>query len=355
MVRRFFPLEMEFRAIIYTTNNRTTLIGLAANGHSLWLVDALDGTAVALLQNSSTKFTSIAMKNETTVLVGSFEGGICELSIVTGVMSNRRNVSDSPIVLLHNESTFADSNGHLFVNDKLVLDDGILQPCALLESNEIIYYIKHSSVHIYNLNTGSLESVTLSSSVFCAAELYSDNQLILCTDSNQLYILDSNDLKLKEYNTNDSIESESDSDREDEEDENVDDSRDNSDRIFSLILSPKSNNDLLLLKVNTTTKLARLETIQTSRAAVTSDTNCVVTDKVNILCPLCQDIQSQSVLLNSKVCNSGHPIAICAQSKLLINDHLETYRCRSCHLAYSSNPQSCLQCPSSLITKIQIK
>lgn len=381
MIKRFYEAEEEFRAITFTSKNQTKLIGITADGKSIFLIDTLEGSIKLLLDTIATatnKFTSISMKNDTNILVGTFSGEVIEISIENNnikIIEKKKTKSLLPILFIFDAGTFVDSQGRLFVNDKLILDDEILQPVALLESNSIFYFVKHSSIHIYDTKNEKLTSFNSPNLIFCAAEFDQNNQLVLCTICNQLYIFDSNQMKLKEFDCDDSDDLEEDLERESEPEDLNSESHDfdgKNCRILGLIKSPDQVSDLIVLKVDEAKKEAKLEIIKskcipgtqlsTTNTAITtnnardSTTTATTTadtaaDSASIVCPLCQT--TQNIPLKSKTCTNGHPITICYNSKTLINTHFQTYRCRSCHLAYSENPQSCVRC-GSLITKIQI-
>lgn len=352
MKRRFFPLEQEFRAITYTSPNSVQMICLASDGHSIWLFDALEGNLKLLFERSTDKFTTIQMKNETELLIGTFNGEIVTKSLQNDSLESQK-YSEFPIISICNDlNHFFDSQGRLFSNGKVISDDGILQPCRLLKSLDNLFFVKHCSIYIFDNNDKHLKT-TQTTGLICAAELNQEGNLIISTATSQIFLLDG-DFNLKELSKNNSEA------QEDSEDENGD-SQDESDletedltkseQVYSLIQSPNSS-DMLVLKVDSINKRSWIETISASASATSQTPNNHTSDTphqtAKIICPLCCDKKQQTLPLNTSKCTKGHPITICAQTGNLITT--KCFRCRDCSCAFSTNPETCPFC-KGLITK----
>ena len=357
--RRFFPLEQEFRAIVYTGGDSVQLICLSADGKSIWSFDAIDGILKVVLQSSNCKFTSIQMKNENDLLIGTFKGEIITKSLLNDSIEILK-YSEYPISSICRDLVhFLDSNGRLFYNEKVIFDDGILQPCRLLKSLNNLFLVKHSSIYIFNLITNEFITKLSLNHVICAVELDQNGNLVICTDRGQLFTLDGLLFKLKEIEGKNLIETqESDSDEEetaeleeDSDDSEVETTLHKSERIFSLIKNPNSS-EILILKVDSIHKRAWIEEILISSSSSPKSNNRITFnpfDTFSINCPLCNETEQQQTLsLNVNSCLKGHPITICSQTKHLIIT--KCYKCRNCNCAFTRNPKTCPYC-NGLITK----
>lgn len=353
--RRFFPLEQEFRAIIYTAGNSVQLIGLSADGQSIWSFDAIDGILKLLHQNANCKFTSIQMKNDTELLIGTFKGEIITKSLLNDSTETRK-YSEYPISsictdLIH----FLDSNGRLFSNEKIIFDDGIIQPCRILISSNNLFLVKHCSIYIFDPKTDEFITKLTLSQLICAAELDHIGNLVVCTDRGQLFTLDGS-FKLKEIDGKNLIETqESESDGEEAEaEEDSDDSDaenlDKSEIVFSLIKNPNKS-EILILKVGSIHKRAWIEEILVSCPEPSNNQITLTSppfDTFNVICPLCNGKdQQQTLSLAVTSCLKGHPITICSQTGNLIIT--KCYKCRNCTCAFLKNPLKCPFC-NGLIT-----
>lgn len=338
-------MEQEFRAIIYTATNSSELICLSADGQSIWSFDAIDGILKLVLQSATDKFTSIHMKSGTELLIGTFNGEIITKSLQTDDLQDTKKYSEFPILEICNEYFF-DSQGRLFSDEKIIFDDGILQPCRILKSSKHLLLVKHASIYIFDSN----EFVTklTHNELLSAAELDQNGNLIICTDRGSLLTLDG--LKLKDLNLKAETQ-----ESDDENEENAEDSEDSdqeisdkSERIFSLIKHPNTA-EILILKVDAINKRAWIE--EASISGVTSNTKTLpktklTADTADVTCPLCNELQN--LLISTNSCLKGHPITICSQTKQLIIK--KCYTCRSCNSSFTTNPKTCPYC-KGLITK----
>ena len=350
MKRRFFPLGQEFRAIIYTASNSSQLICLSADGHSIWSFDALDGILNLVIGSSSSdKFTSIQMKNDVELLIGTFGGEIITKSLLNDSIINSKKYSEYPILSIHNENLFYDSQGKLFSNGKVILDDGILQPCRVLKSNEQLFFIKHSAIYIFDGRNDNFIMKLAVDEPVRVAELDQNDNLVICTDRSRLFTLDS--LKLKEIDGKEEDEQADEqaaaaaTDSSDSENEILDKST--TEQVFSLIKNPNAF-ELLLLKVDSVHKRVWFETVKITSSMNHNNITINPSETLQVACPLCDDNQQQTLPINTNSCSKGHPITICSQTNQLITIHC--YKCRRCNCAFTTKPPTCPFC-NSLITK----
>ena len=417
MKRRFLAPLPEFRSILYTSSNSVTLVCLSSDGRCIYLLCTLQGTLKVLhkINNdneriSSDKITAIKVVKGDRLVYGTFNGQIKIVDLKTGNViedENRaRYNSDQPILQIANENVHVDSDGKLFVNGLIVLDDGILQPCGLFidDKSEIhsIYLVKFRTIYKYEILSKQLQTFNLDSSVcgyFCAIEIFIESIdgsavnyadtftfkttfLILITDQGELFALSSDNddnetFSIKKISSSQSLEqcpSQDDNESESENENENDDSEyanENNDtessfekkidqyRIFGLIKYPrgneKYNNHLIKLNVNLLQKRAHLEVIKHGISINNNISDDVIVEfpLVKVVCPLCTSASStrtQTLPLNTLSCLQGHPLTICSLSATPIPS-ITSFRCRSCGAAYSCNPNRCHFCPG-LLTKI---
>lgn len=354
MKRRFWPLPHDLRAILYTAPNQTTLIGLSSDGRFIWLLDTLEQNIELIVESTEQhdKFTCIRMKDPETILIGTFKGTLITKSLKTEKSDyDTRKISSNPITLIIDENFQVDSSGRLFYKNQIILNDEILQPCALLRSEKFIYFLKHRNIYIINKNNGNKEfninTVKLEQNGYiCAAELDFNGALYFCTDSGEVYYLEIETFKPKLLNSSNSSDSADVSDGSDEDEE----SSTKTEKILSLIQNPNNQSELLLLKIDPVNKRSwfdffKIDVIEKPR----SDPIVPELELILIKCPLCADNEIQSLKLNASFCFHGHPITICSQTKKLI-ESLNCFRCRACKAVYSEQPSFCQFC-SNLITK----
>lgn len=433
MKRRFLSPLPEFRSILYTSPNSVTLVCLSSDGKCIFLLCTLQGSLKVLYRInpnykdkdneslSNDKITAIKVVKGDRLVYGTFNGHIKIINLKTGDhIEDEKEIIDNPnqsnhhqpILQIANENVHVDSDGKLFVNGIIVLDDRILQPCSLFieDKNEIhsIYLVKFRTIYRYEILSKHLQTFNLDSSVygyFCASELFIENidnvvnnadtfnfktSLVLITDQGELFTLSSESDTNKTFSikkmisstqsleqspsqspSQDDNESESESENDDSDyaNENDTESPEKSDqfRIFGLIKYPwgnKNNNHLIKLNVNLLQKRAHVEVIKygINNINISSDCEDVIVEfpLVNVVCPLCTSVSSssssssttttQTLPLNTLNCLQGHPLTICSLSATLIPS-ITSFRCRSCRAAYSCNPSQCHFCPG-LLTKI---
>lgn len=421
MKRRFLSPLPEFRSILYTSHNSVTLVCLSSDGQEIFLLCTLQGTLKSLYKiinsiktdkNSNCKITAIKVVEGDRLVVGCFDGQIKIINIFTGeLIEDEKEVIDTsktefqssqPILQIATENVYADSDGKLFVHGRVVLDDGILQPCSLFidekgdSNSRCIYFVKFRSIYKYRLDQSlhlnsseKLQRFALDPSIngyFCASEFLvkktdSDSfkpSLVVITNQAELFTLieTNNTWSLQRLSStptqsleqSPSLVSSDGSDSEDEDEngnnsdylnENDTESSEKGDhfQVFGLIKCPSST-DLLILNVNNSIqKRAHLKVIK-GESDENSDSSLMNRGSiefplVSIICPLCPSGLPQDLLLNTKNCLQGHPLTICSQSAAL-NPSVTSFRCRSCNAAYSptiNHPSKCQFCPG-LLTKI---
>jgi hypothetical protein len=248
---------------------------------------------------------------------------------------------------------FFDSQGRLFSNEKIILDDGILQPCQILKSSKYLFLLKHSSIYIFDSknNDEFITRLRHDHLITGAAEMDFNDNLLVCTDRGIILTLEGLELKFNK------IKMKQESDDENDEDFEFGDSSDqeispNSESIsiFNLIRNPNYP-EILIFKLDSFHKKAWIDQIPISSSHLKIKKslspplpNFNIT--AHIVCPLCNE--SQNLLLNSNSCLNGHPITICSLTKQLITT--KCYKCRGCNCAFITNPKSCPYC-RGLITK----
>ena len=356
MKRRFWP-TIDFRAIHYLAPNRVELLALEANGEAIWLFESLTGALKPFWADSTANVTAITVLDDCQILLGTFDGRLIKLN--EAGESQLIAQIDCPLLLIANEDAFVDSSGRLYWKSRVVLDDGVLQPCGLFLSKSAfsLFLIKHRTIYTFNILSESVSSVKLDSDgVFCAATLLNHRILLLATDSNHFYTFDHAEGYLKRINAleSDSSDSES-SNSDDSESETISESKTislKSERIFSIITN-QTQNDPIVLKVDSIHKRAWLESVKLTCEFVKTINQIppitITFEKVPVICPLCPNSRPQTLPLNSSKCSKGHPLTICAIKKEIVSD-LNVFRCRNCNAAYSCNPfTACIFC-SSLLT-----
>lgn len=280
------------------------------------------------------------MKNETELFIGTFNGEIITKSLIDD-SKDIKKYSEYPILGISSDYYFFDSQGRLFHNEKIIFDDGILQPCRILKSSKHhLLLIKHASIYIFDSQNDKFISKITHNEILSAAELDQNDNLIVCTDRGNLLILD--DFKIKAL---DKSSQESDDENSEDFEDSDKEISDKSERIFALIKNPNAA-EILILKVDSINKMAWLEEISVN--ILTSNTKTIPNVKLtaNVTCPLCNELQS--LLINTNSCLKGHPITICSLTKQLIIK--KGYKCRSCNCSFTTNPKTCPYC-KGLITK----
>ena len=320
------------------------------DGKSVWLIDTFQGTGEKILscEKREHKFTTIRMKDDETILIGTFNGSI----ILKTTENTHQIVSDSSISHILDEACFADVNGRLYFDNQIVIDDGVLQPCALLQSKYHIYFVKHRTIYVLVGRKLPVKSVTLETSgYFCAAELDYSGILYACTDTGELLSFDPVEpFRLKSHKSDAEIESDT-SDADDSSSE--EESTVKSERILSLIQNPNDSSELLLLKSNPANKNAWFEYISIPHSETDhSPVHIPDFETIPVACPLCDHHpnQQQQLKLNASSCSTGHPITVCCLTKNLIESPSSCFRCRNCNASYSIYPPFCQFC-NNLITK----
>lgn len=348
-------LQTEFRAIIYTAANRTSLVGLAADGKSIWLIETVDGSAELLLTKEDDKFTCIRMKQDTeNILIGTLKGSLLTFSLKEHEQK-LLFTHDQPISLLLDENCFADAKGRVVFKNQIILNDGILQPCALFQDSNTIYFVKHRTVYIFSIeqkslvSCASIEQGSEDSFYFCAAEMDSNGSLFVVTDTGNVLLLHNQEIsyELKQLNLEkgDLADFEGIEDETNVEDDNEGESIPQTEKILSLIRNPACKSELLLLKSDPANKRAWFETIHSSKTSDTVEpgTNLPEFELVQVSCPLCINTEPQNLRLNASKCINNHPITICSLTKIRL-DSWQCFRCRKCNAAFSLRPSFCNFC-----------
>ena len=336
--------------------NSVELLALAADGKSLSILNALTGELSPFWRDESIEITSIAIFKDGVVLFGTFDGRIFRMSkAASSVTQINSTAVDCPVLFIESAECFVDSAGRLHWHSKIVLDDGVLQPCGLFHSKSTssLLLVKHGTIYSFNTADSSLKTVKLDAgSVFCAATLLNDETLFASTDSGDHFTFDLTEGSLKRISTE--LPESDDSDSEESDSEIFIESKISSvksERIFAVL---PNQNDALVLKVDSTLKRAWIETIKLpNNRAIVDDKQGKVPiefEKVQIICPLCADSRSQSLPLNSSKCSEGHPLTICSIEKGPCRD-VSVFRCRECNAAYSSIPSGACGFCNSLLTK----
>ena len=347
--RRFWPTSIEFRAIHYLAPNSVELLALEANGQTVWLFNTLTGEMKHFWSDSTLEITAICLAKDY-LLMGTFDGRILKYSDSQAQLINQ---IDCPILLIVDQGTFADSSGRLYHKSKLILDDGVLQPCGLFlsKSTNSLILVKHRTIYLFNTVNESMNTLNLDSEgVFSAATLLNDKILLVATDSGLLYTVDPTEFRLQPLESelsDDSDESESEENSDTETDLKLVANSVKSERIYSIFAQ---NNTPIVLKVDSIHKRAWLEHIKFPLNHVArKQASPLNFEMIPVICPLCTDSFAQSLPLNASKCSKGHPLTICAIKKELINS-VHVFRCRDCKVAYSTNPHSSCKFCSGLLT-----
>ena len=347
--RRFWPTSIEFRAIHYLAPNSVELLALESNRQTVWLFDTLTGEMKPFWSDSTLEITAICLAKDY-LLLGTFDGQIIKYSASQAQLITQ---IDSPILLIVDQGIFADSSGRLYYKSKLILDDGVLQPCGLFlsKSTNSLILIKHRTIYLFNTVNETMNTLNLDAEgVFSATTLINDKLLFVATDSGNFYTVDPTDFRLQPLESELSDESD-----ESESEENSDTETEikfvtnsvKSERIYSVFAQ---NNTPIMLKVDSIHKRSWLEHIKFPlNPVIHKQRSPLNLEMVPVICPLCTDSLAQSLPLNSSKCSKGHPLTICVIKKELVNS-VHVFRCRDCKAAYSTNPHSSCKFCSGLLT-----
>lgn len=381
------------------------LLCLTVDLKHLYIFDPIDGELILLhsFPERITAMTVLEHNYTNQIVFGTFSGSIKVYNLLNTttkeetenvvvfeeVVSETRQLGTQPILFLKSESESnddkssrliaVDSSGCLYIDNKQVLNDGILQPSALETSEHFIFLAKWKNLYQISKADGSIKIFSIEKldvggtiiKAVCQLKLKScfvsdsgsadSGRLLIVTESGKMFTFSMKDETISRF-SNETQEAET-QQEEDDDDEDVEDAEDkieeeeeseSMEKDSVLALVNNSNLDLaVLLKVNHFTKKCNVElfgsptNISTNNTNTTQNTTSLNLPKINVKCPLCpptsRSKELQELSLSATSCNNGHPISICAKTLSRINS-VKFFRCRQCKLTYSERPARCIHC-----------
>ena len=322
------------------------LAGVTADGKKLILIDTIDGGQTILFQSSS-KITALTWTSH--LLIGTIDGELIKLEVSKNFsrkVDERERISEVAIIFA-SENCVVDSRGCLFLQGKCVLDDGILQPSALIETEAFVFLLKWKNVYRLDKGKGSLKTWSLeeSNSVFKHATF--TDSLICLTDSSELFVLAGDELKRFSQTPDGTVSPFPLSDVEDENGSDDEAEEDNFALEREFLFGICSNHQRIATILGTPNGKAAWIELKNAEG----DDNAQDCDKkeslqiiVDISCPLCPTADNrQNLSTTASSCIKGHPISICSESLTRI-DSPNFYRCRRCSRCYKSRHDACKVC-----------
>lgn len=311
------------------------LASISSDCQQVLLTDSLNGHNSCILNEAEASFTSLSWSKDF-LHIGTTAGEIISLDLHNNKKTALKK-SDC-VILFMTENCFVDARGRVFWKDQCILDDGILLPCSLAETETLIWFCKLQTIYRFDKITGSLSQWSLSDPLdtFAAGCLCAD-RFICVTASRLYYSIVDNELTQKTIvSSNEAInQTEAESDTEDETGQARP-------LVFGLL---GRFGNLITLMRGASSKQSWLEyeclntTAEVSVDAIPDESQILV--KVN--CPLCPTSTLQSLPVNTKSCQNGHPISIC-RSTLKRIDAPKHFRCRKCDCCYQERLDKCIAC-----------
>lgn len=351
--RRFIPLPTKLKAVHWSPEIvkgiGQAMAGISVNGDVVVLIDPLEGGA-KVVHESSCKITAMTWSSSDSLLLGTIDGKLHHLMLNHAAEKPAaKSISEFPIRFV-SKNAILDSHGRLFYEERIVFDDGILQPCALIELSAVIFFVKWKNVYQFDKQTGSVSTWTLEevNAVFVHAT-YLQKSLICVTDANELFFLGNDGLKRVSKASEGTITpihvsdvEDDDGDVDSEADENgADEAVPERTRIFGIC---SYGGRVAVLLGSPVHKSAWIEITELSSSPVNRQKQTFSETFVDITCPLCPSSHARQRLTTIDfACNQGHPISICSEALTRI-DSPYFYRCRQCNRCYKRLFDSCPVC-----------
>ncbi len=321
------------------------LATVSTDGKSVFLFDSLTGSSHCVYE-SPKLITALNWLDGTTLSLGTIDGELLQFNLEKKTEYLIEKLTDSAIFGIA-PASFLDANGRFFYKGRLALDDGILQPRALLENEKFIFFVKWKNVYQFEKEKGNITVWTLEevNSVFVDAILV--DSLICITDSKELIILTNEGLKRISRASDGtatpvpvSDDEEGDGETEAVIENDSDEMTIERDRVFG-VCSHRGRMAAVFSSSNKKSAWIEVHEISSEEQETTIPIFKDVFVKVS--CPLCPDSNEQKLKTTALTCTRGHPISICCDSLTRI-DSPSFYRCRRCNRSYKVCLDSCTIC-----------
>jgi hypothetical protein len=321
------------------------LAAISADGKSFYIFDALEGKLETIFE-SMKQISALTWASANSLLLGTREGELIHFNPETKNTISRRNISENAILFI-SENSVLDALGRFFYQERLVLDDGTLQPRALIEEGNFIFFVKWKNVYRFEKESGSLTYRTLEevNSIFVHATLL--ESLVCITDAKEKLILSTEGLK-RVSQVSDGTASPRPAVSDDEDVLDSEANENGADEVAALerdkVFGVCSRRGRIAAIFGTpNSKSAWIEIDQFSVNMQENPLPIFEEIFANVSCPLCPDSGIQKLNATTEICSQGHPISICSESLSRI-DSLHFYRCRRCRRSYKTRHDSCKIC-----------